>query len=180
MTVQKASFSAVARMILTAVYTFAAVIMQCSMFPHLRLFGVIPELVLCVIVCVSCFENEKFCCVLAVCAGFLLDTAGGDLYTFSPVIFLLAACLSIVISKRVFSRKLIPASISAAAALTAGAAKTYIILLGSGAPALPALLNTALPQLLYGAIIFMPVFLLTALHHRIFREKNDQVRKFAR
>ena len=84
----------VVRKILTAVYTLAAVLLQCSVFPHLRLFGAIPELTLCVIVCVSCWEDEKFSCILAVCAGFLLDTVGSDKFTLSPLMFLLSSCAS--------------------------------------------------------------------------------------
>ena len=165
--------AAVTRMILTAIYTAAAVLLQCSVFPHLRLFGAIPELTLCVIVCVSCWEDEKFSCILAVCAGFLLDTVGADKFTLSPRMFLLASCVSIILAKRVFSDKLIPAAISGGAALTAGAVKTALILAGKGAPVYAAILKTALPQLLYGAIILLPVFLLSALHFRIFKNSFD-------
>ncbi len=170
---QKKNAAAVMRMILTAVYTAAAVLLQCSVFPHLRLFGAIPELTLCVIVCVSCWEDEKFSCILAVCAGFLLDTVGSDKFTLSPLMFLLSACVSILLAKRVFAGKLIPAVISGGAALAAGAVKTTLILAAKGAPVNAAILHTALPQLLYGAIVFIPVFLLSVLHFRIFRNSFD-------
>ena len=156
-------------MILTSLYVFIAVIAQCSVFPHLRLFGVIPELTLCAVVCVACYEDERVSCIIAVCAGFLLDTVGGDRFTFSPFLFLLAAALSIVLSKHVFGRKILPALISGAAALTFGALKTAVILALSGAPFGSVIIKTALPQLLYGMILLLPVFLLTSLHYRIFK-----------
>ena len=174
--------AAVLRMVLTAIYTAAAVLLQCSVFPHLRLLGAIPELTLCVIVCVSCWEDERFACILAAAAGFLLDTVGSDKFTLSPVLFLLAACVSVILAKRVFADKLLPAAISGSAALTLGALKTALILTGKGAAFFSALLKTALPQLLYGVIVFIPVFLLTALHYRIFKNSfnTDRVRTAAR
>ena len=176
---RRINVAAVARMALTALYTFIAVLMQCSVFPHLRLLGVIPEFTLCVIVCVSCYEDERFCCVLAAVSGFLLDTVGADKFTLSPFMFLAAACVSIILSKRVFSGRILPPVISGAAALTAGAVKTTLILVSKGA-ALPAvILKTALPQLLYGAIVFVPVFFLTMLHYRIFRNSFEASRKRA-
>lgn len=166
---QRVSFAAVLRVILTSVYAALSVILQCSVFPHLRLFGVIPELTLCAVVCIACYEDERVSCVIAVCAGFLLDTVGGDRFTLSPFLFLLAAALSIVLSRLVFRKKILPALISGAAALTVGALKTAVILAASGAAFGSALVKTTLPQLLYGAVILLPVFLLTALHYRIFR-----------
>lgn len=161
-------------MILTAIYLFAAVLLQCSVFPHLRLLGAIPELTLCAVVCVSCYEDERFACVSAVAAGFLLDTVGADKFTLSPVLFLLAACLSVILSKRMFTVKIIPAAISGAAALTVGAVKTTLILVSKGAPLSAVIVKTALPQLLYGFIVFIFVFLLTALHYRIFKNSFDK------
>ena len=173
---QRSNAAAIVRMILTAIYTAAAVLLQCSVFPHLRFFGAIPELTLCVIVCVSCREGEKFSCILAVSAGFLLDTVGADKFTLSPLLFLAAACVSIILSKRVFAGKLIPAAISGGAALTAGAIRTTLILVGKGAPLYAVLLKTALPQFAYGAMILLPVFLLSALHYRIFKNSFDTTR----
>ena len=170
---QRPGFSTVLRILLTSVYVMAAVIMQCSVFPHLRFFGMIPEFTLCVIVCVSCFEDEKVSCIIAVCAGFLLDTAGGGTFTLSPVLFLLAAGLSILLSKHVFARTFLPAVLSGTAALTVGAAKTALILVISGAPLAPVLLKTALPQFIYGMILLLPVYLLSALHYRIFRNSFE-------
>ena len=174
------SAAAAARMILTAVYTFIAVLMQCSVFPHLRFLGAIPEFTLCVIVCVSCFEDEKFSCILAVAAGFLLDTVGGDAYTLSPVLFLLAACFSIILSHRITTTKIIPAAISGGTALIVGAAKATLILAGKGAAFSAVIVKTALPQLLYGLIVLIPAFLLTALHYRVFRGSFEQSRRRAR
>ena len=170
--------AAVTRMILTAIYTAAAVLLQCSVFPHLRLFGAIPELTLCVIVCVSCWEDERFACILAAAAGFLLDTIGSDKFTLSPLLFLLAACVSVILSKRVFAGKILPAAISGSAALTLGALKTTLILVGKGAAFSSVTVKTALPQFFYGAIVLLPVFLLSALHFRIFKNSfgNDRIR----
>ena len=176
---QRINVAAVVRMVLTSLYTFFAVLLQCSVFPHLRLFGAIPELTLCVIVCVSCYENEKFACVLAASSGFLLDTIGGDRYTLSPVLFLAAACVSIILSKRISFAKFVPAAISGAAALTVGAVKTTLILISKGAPLSAVIVKTALPQLLYGTIVIIPVFLLTMLHCRLFRNSFEQPRRRA-
>ncbi|MBP5207006.1 MAG: hypothetical protein J6330_00945 [Clostridia bacterium] len=167
----------VIRPALTAVYTVAAVLLQCSVFPHIRFLGAIPEITLCVIVCDSCFENEKFSCVLAVCAGFLLDTLGGDGLTLSPLFFLLAAAFSIFLSRRVYFSKVLPAAASGLAALLTGAAKTAVILSLRGAPFGAAVINSAMPQFVYGVIVFVPVFLLTLLHHRIFRDKEREGRR---
>lgn len=164
-------------MILTTVYTLIAVLMQCSVFPHLRFFGAIPEITLCVIVCVSLWEDEKFCCILAVAAGFVLDAVGADSFTLSPVFFLAAACVSIILSKNVFSGKVIPALISGAAALTAGAVKTSLILVGKGAVLQSVMLKTALPQFLYGALILVFVFLFFKLHFRVFKNSFENVKR---
>ena len=163
------SFAAVLRVIITSIFVFASVIAQCSIFPHLRFFGAIPELTLCSVICVACYENERVSCITAVCAGFLLDTVGGDRFTFSPFLFLLAAALSILLSKHVFRRKILPALICGTTALTLGALKTAVILALSGAPFGAALLKTALPQFIYGMILLLPVFLLTALRYGIFK-----------
>ncbi len=177
---QRVSFAAVLRVILTFLYVALSVILQCSVFPYLRLFGVIPEFTLCAIVCVACCEDERVSCILAVCAGFLLDTVGGDKYTLSPFLFLLAAALSIILSKNVFSKKILPALISGVTALTVGALKTTLILVISGAPFIPALIKTALPQFVYGMILLLPVFLLTALHYRIFKNSLQSKQGFYR
>jgi rod shape-determining protein MreD len=166
-------FPAILRMTLTAIYTFIAVLIQCSVFPHLRIFGVIPEFTLMVIVCVACREDEKFTSVLAVCAGFLLDTVGSGGFTLSPLLFLLAAAVSIAI-KDAFRNKFAPSLISEAAALTAGAVKTLVLLCIKGAPFAAALAGTVLPQMLYGAIVFFPAYLLTALHYTVFRKSLAQ------
>ena len=176
---RRVNVAAVVRMVLTSVYTFIAVLLQCSVFPHLRLLGVIPEITLCVIVCVSCCEDERFSCILAAASGFVLDTAGADRFTLSPFMFLAAACVSIILSRRVFSGKVLPAVISGAAALTAGAVKTTLILVSKGAPLTAVIPKTALPQLLYGAIVFIPVFFLCMLHYRIFKNSFETSRSRA-
>jgi len=164
----------VVRKILTAVYTLAAVLLQCSVFPRLRLLGAIPEITLCVIVCVSCFEDAGYCSVLAVCAGFVLDTLGSDRFTLSPLLFLLAAAFSIFIRERLWLHRSMLCLISASAAFALGGLKTFILLITRGAPAGPVLLHSVLPQILYGFIVFFPVFLLTWLHHRVFRGRSEQ------
>ena len=40
----------VIRMILSGVYIAAAVLLQCSVFPHIRFLSAIPEVVLCAVV----------------------------------------------------------------------------------------------------------------------------------
>ena len=172
---RRTGFAAVLRIILTSIYAVVAVIMQCSVFPHLRLFGMIPEFALCAVVCIACFEDEKVSCILAVCAGFLLDTMGGGTFTLSPLLFLIAAALSVFLSKYVFNRSFLSAVISGTAALTVGAVKTSVILIISGAPFLPVLVKTALPQFLYGMILLLPVYLLAALHYRIFKNSFENV-----
>ena len=173
---QRVSFSVVLRMILTTVYTFAAVLMQCSVFPYLRFHGAIPEVVLCAVVCVACFEKPGFSCILAVCAGFLLDTAGADKMTLSPLLFLSAACLSIILSGNVYSNKIIPAVISGSAALTLGGVRTALMLVHAGAPLSAVMVRTVLPQTAYGAVIFVLVFAVFSLHYRIFRDKDEKKR----
>ena len=167
----------VIRMILSGVYIAAAVLLQCSVFPHIRFLSAIPEVVLCAVVCVSCFENERFACVAAVCAGFVLDTVGGDPLTLSPLLFLLAASFSVFISRRVYFNRFLPCAACALASLFAGAVKTAVILAVRGAPVGSAVTGSALPQFLYGLIVFIPVYLLTALHHRIFRDGEREGRR---
>ena len=176
---KKTGVRKIAGMILSAVYTVIAVLLQCSVFPRLRLLGAIPEITLCVTVCVACFEDARFSCVLAVCAGFLLDTVGSDRYTLSPFLFLLAAAFTILLRERINFNKALPCAIAGLTALTAGAVKTTLILAFNGAPVGAVIAKTVLPQLLYGVIVFIPVFLLAALHNRIFQGKADQEYRFA-
>ena len=169
---KKAAVYRFARIILTAIYLFAAALMQCSVFPHIRLLSVIPDFALCAVVCVSCFEEKRVFTVLAVAVGFLLDIAGAATYVISPVLFLLSAVIACVMSEKFPSLRLL----SAAAGTFFGSALSSVIcaaiLKTKGAPFFEAVLCTALPQLLYTAIVFAPVYLLTKLHYTVFRNEK--------
>ena len=169
---KKAAVYRGARIILTSLYLFIAALMQCSVFPHIRLLGAIPDFALCAVVSVSCFEEKRVLCVLAVAAGFLLDLAGGSAYVVSPVLFLLlGAAASAAVDKFPSLR-----SVCALAVMLAGSALSSVfsavILSVRGAPFGDAVLHTALPQLLYSAIVFVPVYLLTKLHYTVFKNEK--------
>ena len=170
---QKAAVYRYARIILCAVYLTAAALIQCSVFPHIRLLGVIPDIALCAVAAVACFEEPRVSCVFAVYTGFLLDVAGGAPYMISPVLFLLAAVISLAIRDRLPSMRLLSASAAALFCTLINCAVCAAILASKGAGLYEAALHTALPELLYSAIVFIPVYLLSKLHYTIFKnEKN--------
>lgn len=168
------SAASVVRMILTSIYTLIAVLLQCSVFPRLRLLGAIPEVTFCVVVCCACLEDPRFSCVLAVCAGFVLDTLGSDRYTLSPLLFLLAAAFAVFIKERVYLNGFVKCFAAGSAALLGGALKTFLILIIRGAPAGSVLTHTAIPQFIYGLLILLPVCLLALLHHKTFRPRAER------
>lgn len=169
------SAKSVIRVVLTSIFTLAAILMQCSVFPHLRLFGAIPEITVCVLVCTACYENVRFSCILAVAAGFVLDTLGGDGVTVSPVIFLLAVLFTVFLSRRLLGKTFAACALSALAALFAGAVKSVVMLLYKGAsPFRTIVLKTALPQLLYGGIVFIIVFFIAKLYYRLLSVSDDE------
>lgn len=170
---QKAAVYRYARIILCAVYLTAAALIQCSVFPHIRLLGVIPDIALCAVAAVACHEEMRVSCVFAVYTGFLLDVAGGAPYMISPVLFLLAAVISIAFSHKFPSLKLTSALIAASFCETINCVFCAVILAAKGAPFAEAVLHTSLPQFLYTALVFIPVYLLVKLHYTVFKnEKN--------
>lgn len=171
---QKAVIAKYARIILCALYLAAAALMQCSLFPHFRLYGAVPDLVLCAIAAVACYEEYPVTCVYAVGAGFLLDTLGNMPFTVSPLLFLITAAIAMAISNKLPRHKIVSALIAALAGVACSCAVTAAILVGKGANAAAVTVHTALPQALYGVIVFVPVYLLTKLHYRIFGVKNEK------
>ena len=169
---QKAAVYRYSRIILCALYLTAAALIQCSVFPHIKMLGVVPDFALCAVACVSCFEEKRVCCILAVAAGFLLDTAGYARYMISPVLFLLSAVLAIVLSEKFPSLRFL----SAAAASFSGALISGFfcaaILAKNGAAFHEAVAFTALPQLLYSMTVFIPVYLLVKLHYTVFKNEK--------
>lgn len=167
---RKSNVKAAARVVLTSLYILIAVFLQTGLFPYFTLLGAVPNLVLCAVVCVSIFENERVSCITALLAGFLLDTVGGGA-TLSPLLFVLAASCSIFFSRKVLRPGITSAMLSAAAALAADALITALIIVvtQNGASFPSALLRSSLPGALYSAIVFFPTYLLTRLHYRIFK-----------
>ena len=169
---QKAALYRYARIILSAIYLTAAALIQCSVFPHIRLLGVIPDFALCAVACVSCFEEKRVSCVFAVSVGFLLDVAGGAVYVFSPAVFLLVCAVALIIRDRLPT----PRVVSAASAVLTGAlitgVITAVILSAKGAPFSEAFIHTSLPEILYTAIVFFPTYLLTKLHYTVFKNEK--------
>lgn len=166
---RKATIKATFRIALSSLYLLIAILLQCGLFPYFRLFGAVPCVVLCAVVCISVFEDERASCIMALAAGFLLDTVGGGSFTYSPLTFLLAASVSILFSRRLFRGRFLPAAASAAIAIICDSAINVALLLFSGAePFIKIAVGTGLPQILYGCLVFLPVWLLTLLHYKIF------------
>ena len=169
---QKAAVYRYSRIILCALYLTAAALIQCSVFPHIKMLGVIPDFALCAVVCVSCFEEKRVCCILAVYTGFILDTAGLAKYMISPLLFLLAAVFAMVLSEKLPSLRFL----CAAAALLSGSLISSFfcaaVLSANGAAFSEAVAFSALPQLLYSVTVFIPVWLLSKLHYTVFKNEK--------
>lgn len=170
---KKAAVYRYARIILCAVYLAAAALIQCSVFPHIRMFGVIPDFALCAASAVSCYEENRVSCVLAAVTGFLLDIAGGAPYMISPALFLLASVIALAFSRKFPTLRFFSAATAALVCELISCAVCTVILSTKGAAFSDALAYTALPQLLYTVTVFIPAYLLVKLHYTVF--KNEKI-----
>lgn len=154
-----------------SVYSAAAALLLLAQrfLPELRLFGVTLFLPPVLAALVSALEPGQQGILFAGCFGLLCDWALlGPIPCFYLMSFVLIGLLSLFISGRIVSARLILSlSVSAAAIVLSAALHLLILLFHGGAPFGAALLACGRELLLTMPFVVPLHFLLTALHRRL-------------
>ncbi len=160
--------------VVIGIFLLFAVVLQTSLFPRMRLFGTVPDLMLCTVLCISYFCGRYTGGIVGIAAGFLTDALGSTGISLLPFCYFLLGYLvghyARVVNPKRFTNYiffLIAALVYRAAVTVVSASLSYAFL---NLPQL--LLHAVLPELLYtavvGCILYAPVKLLerTLLHKR--------------
>ncbi|MBP3370812.1 MAG: hypothetical protein J6L85_08675 [Clostridia bacterium] len=137
---------------------------QCSFFPLLSICPSTPDLIMGMILAVMLIDSEKSAAVLAVFAGFFLDSVGGGSLAISPVVYLL-----FVLFIGIFSQKMLTSfasfSILLVPMLVYRAIATAICMLitGAGALSFGTVWGVIFPELLCTALLCLPLYAIVKL-----------------
>lgn len=152
--------------------TFSAVLLllamlQVSLFGKFRLFGAVPDLMICAVLCIGFFVGQWAGAVSGIGAGFLIEALGGSGIVILPLCYLFQGYL-IGYYVRPTQRGIVQYLICFVITLFYRASITVLYACMSYRNfSLPAvLLHTVLPEMgataLAGIILFFPMFLLCA------------------
>lgn len=63
--------------VLTAVLLVVVAVLQVSLLSRFRLFGVVPDLMICTVLCLSFFGGRYMGAIVGIAGGFLIEAIGG-------------------------------------------------------------------------------------------------------
>lgn len=140
-----------------------AVSLQTSLLPRMRLFGAVPDLMLCTVLCISYFCGRYTGGIVGIAAGFLTDALGSTGISLLPFCYFLLGYFvgyyARAVNQKQFTNYIffLTAGLLYRAAITVLAASLSYELLN-----LPQLLlHAVLPELLYtaavGCILYAPI-----------------------
>lgn len=148
------------------IFLLLAVTLQTSLFSRMRLFGAVPDMMLCAVLCISYFCGRYTGGIVGIAAGFLTDALGSTGISLLPFCYFLLGYFVGHYARGVSPKRFtnyvffLAASLMYRAAVTVvSASLSYEFL---NLPQL--LLHAVLPELLYtaivGCILYAPVKLL--------------------
>ncbi len=156
--------------ILVCIWVLVACLTQTSVFPYFKMLGATPQLALLTLVIFAPFVNRSLMCTLAVVGGVVLGCLGGDGVILYPLTFLLAVCLSMMISEIMNFMPILGSLISVfiACFCDALAGCGIIMYRYETASFLSAFVSSALPTVLYSLIVFLPIYFFAFCHRKLF------------
>ena len=121
---------------------------QVSFFGRIRIFGAVPDLMLCCVLCVSYFCGKYRGTVFGIAAGFLIETMGSQGISLLPVVYMLCGYIA-----GHYSRAILPKRYS-----------FYLLLLGCG------LVVRAATTIVYACITYQYIHLPQILLYSVLPE----------
>ena len=153
-------------------------LLQVTLLPRYRIFGVMPDLVLSCVIATAMFEGAKFGAVTGVAAGFFIDAVGSVGVSLSPLIYCVFGYIVGICAEFLFRRGLLSFTMATVIGyflrgfvtilLVAVFWKTYSTFF--------VFLRTVLPEIVLSVIFSYPVYfffrLLAGRFHRDFELKT--------
>ena len=79
---------AVRYIVLIGLLLVAAAVLQVSFFSRFRLFGAVPDLMICTVLCLSFFSGRYTGAITGIAGGFLIEAIGSSGLTLLPLFYL--------------------------------------------------------------------------------------------
>ncbi len=145
------------KIIITAVVLVFLVVVQTTVFTVARPFGCVPDLMLPFVVAVATLEKERFGAVVALCAAYMIEAAGGTEITLLPLLYVPVAYAIGILSTHNFRDSFPVAVMYTAVAVLLRGVITFIVALITvhGISVANVLSDIVLPELIVN-VIFAP------------------------
>ncbi len=156
--------------IVVGLWVLVSCLMQTSVFLYFKIFGSVPQLTLITLAVFARYGNRNLICTYAVAGGFILGCLGGESVILYPLTYLLAVCVSMVVSEMLNFMPIL-ASLGSVfiACFCDGLISCAVIMMRfSEATFFSAFVNSALPSLFYTLLAFLPVYFICFVHKKIF------------
>lgn len=88
------------RSIVYGLLIFFLAIIQCSFFSRLKIFGVVPDLMLGAVVGIAMLDSQRAAAVCGIGAGFVIDALGSSGLSLSPLFYLIFGALCGALAKK--------------------------------------------------------------------------------
>ena len=141
-------------------------VLQTTLFARARIFGAIPDLMLCAVICIAYFLGRYAGAVTGIGAGVLIEALGSVGVSILPVVYLLCGYLAGHYARAVTPKRYGAYLVYLAVALPVRAATTltYACLSYHSIDLPKILLQTVLPELvataICGCVLYVPLMLL--------------------
>ena len=88
------------RSIVYGLLIFFLAVIQCSFFSRLKIFGVVPDLMIGVVVGIAMLDSQRAAAVCGIGAGFVIDAIGSSGLSLSPLFYLIFGALCGALAKK--------------------------------------------------------------------------------
>ena len=146
-----------------ALLVLVLAILQVSFFANVRLFGAVPDLMLCCVVCIGFFSGRFAGAITGIGAGFLIEALGSVGISLLPVAYLLCGYLVGHYARAMIPRKFLSFLVYFFIALLFRAAitLTYVCLTYAQFSLVTILVGTVLPEMaataICGCALYLPI-----------------------
>ena len=148
--------------ILFSLFFLTILTLQTTVLPFYKIFGTIPELTFCAVLCYAMFMGEKKGAIAGLIMGILYDAVSSNM-SFNAILFMLCAYMTGVLIATTLRRALSTAFVITALGILIQNLLIYFLLLflSNGSSFLFAFKTVVLPKFIVSMIFVFPIYSIT-------------------
>lgn len=164
------------RIAMVVLYVFFLIIIQTTVLSHIRILGVMPNLLLCATICFSLISSDYRGIIFAGVCGLLLDMTGGRLIGVNTLLLLYASLGILLICDKLYNNNEIVAAIITFVITAVYAIVIYItnFLIWGETAVFFALLRKIIPEMIYNTVASVFLYPITKRILLGSRKRNRQ------